>query len=105
MKEIVDKILQEEQAARQRLEASRKAAESMLLEAKKDSQDIIQRSLREATETAAGRKAAAWEQMAREKKESLDKTRIEVGNKSEALKKDIPAASRKIFLQVVDIQD
>jgi F0F1-type ATP synthase membrane subunit b/b' len=105
MKEIVDKILQEEQAARQRLEAARKAAESMVQEAQLDSRNLIQRSAQEAAAAAESRKAAASAQMSREKSDSLEKTRLEAGRKTEASIKDLSAVSQKIFRQVIDIQD
>ena len=105
MKDLVDKILQEEQSARQRLEAARKAAESMLQQAQLEAKNILQRSVQEETAAVEKDKTAALEEMSGEKQKSLDKTRAEVLLKSEAGKKKISAAAERIFRQVIDIQD
>ena len=105
MKDLVDKILQEEQSARQRIEAARKAAESMLTQAQLEAQNILSSSAQEEAASAERDKTAALARMAGEKQASLDKTRSEVLLKSEAGKEKISAAAEKVFRQVIDIQD
>jgi len=102
MKEIVEYILNEEEAARKRVQEAGVEAEKILSEARKRAVEVTEKTVSGEQEKAAGRKSEI------EKKLTADKNREVVGARNEAValreKKSsrIPDLAHSIFAEITD---
>lgn len=105
MKEIVDRILNEERLAQDRVEKARKDAEIVVLKARQEAQETIARSSNDALAVVERKKRESQQEFIRQKEEVLQKTRDEVAASINVLSKDIPGVAEKIFTRIMSIED
>lgn len=103
MKEIVEKILKEEQAASKTIEKAKKDAEGIILQAKKDAEGIIKKSILDAQDLAQNKKIEARKNFLSEKERILAETRSELIFQKARKEKDIPDISEKVFSRIINI--
>ena len=104
MKEIVDRILKEEQEAQGRLIQARQDAERMVTQAKKEAQAAVERSAAETEEFVRKRRADTRQQLLLEKEKALADTRSQVSARAKSREKSIAAVAQSVFTRVMDIQ-
>ncbi|MFA5255700.1 MAG: hypothetical protein WC419_03270 [Candidatus Omnitrophota bacterium] len=104
MREIVDRILQEEQSARSRLECAQNQSQEIILKAKEESASLIQDAIDKARDLAKNNREES------EKGFLLEKERILVEAKENAAlsrsrkEKDIVQTAKDIFLKIITIK-
>ncbi|MCK9594933.1 MAG: hypothetical protein PHH68_04335 [Candidatus Omnitrophica bacterium] len=101
MKEIVDRILQEEELARKRIEKADSEGKSMIAQAADESRKVIKDAISQADISAKGRKEEAYKVFIAEKEKALGQTREQISGKIEARSKDIPAIAERLFRRIV----
>jgi vacuolar-type H+-ATPase subunit H len=105
MKEIVDKILKEEQLAQERVESAKKESDLILQKARKEAKDMQENIEQELADLAQMKKESASDGFLKEKAQILNATRADISAKTEAKKKDIPVIARRVFDQSITIQE
>jgi F0F1-type ATP synthase membrane subunit b/b' len=105
MKEIVDRILREEEGARKRIEAARQEAQEALRQATAQSQTLIDKAVADAQAETEARKLQAQRQFGAEKETSLKETQESVAARRDEKARDIPALAHKFFLSLIHIQE
>ncbi len=103
MKEVVDKILKEEEQARKRIEKARLEGQDIVLKAQKDSQNIIEEALTQVNALVEKRKKESWEEFVSRKEKVLRDIREQLSAQRQAKNKDIPGIAQKIFSRVIEI--
>ncbi|MDD5173308.1 MAG: hypothetical protein PHV48_00560 [Candidatus Omnitrophica bacterium] len=104
MREIVDRILQEEQSARSRLECAQNQSQEIILKAKEEAASLIQDAIDKARDLAKNNREES------EKGFLLEKERILVEAKENAAlsrsrkEKDIVQTAKDIFLKIITIK-
>lgn len=104
MKEIVDRILQEEQLARSRVEQAQAQAHQIITAAKEEAASLIQRSVNDAKDLAESRKEAARKSFLEEKESILKGIKDDVALSRSKKEQDIPAIAAKIFSKIITIK-
>jgi vacuolar-type H+-ATPase subunit H len=102
MKEIVDRILQEEELARKKIENADKEGKSMVSQAAEESRKILKDAINQADLSAQGKKEEAYKAFIAEKEKVLKQTREQIFGKIEARNKDIPAIAGRLFAKVIE---
>jgi hypothetical protein len=105
MKETVDKILRQEEEARQRIEAARQEAQEMVRKAQKDADSLLEQSRKSSHDFAEARKEEAGKGFTLEKEKELKLTLEDISAKRREKEKDIALLSQKVFLGVIRIKD
>ncbi|MDD5347583.1 MAG: ATP synthase F0 subunit B [Candidatus Omnitrophica bacterium] len=105
MKEIVDKILREEEEARKRIEAARKQSQEALRAANDQAQFLVEKAVADAQAEAEARKQEAQRQFAAEKEKALKETQDGVASRRDEKARDIPALAHKFFLSITHIPE
>ncbi len=100
MKEIVERILREEQLARDRILVARKEAEDLLQKAKKDAASMISDADADLARTIEQKRQSAIDEYAALKDSQITHIRTDVSRQNEARQKDIPALVDRVFKQV-----
>lgn len=105
MKEIVDRILDEEKSARIRIEQAQSQADAIILKAREESKSLIEDTVKKAEESASQKKEQSRNTFLSDKdrmlKETSDNVSLSRGNRE----KDIPKIAHKIFSRVITIKD
>lgn len=104
MREIVEEILKEEEQARQRVEKARKDAENIILAARKDTNDFLDKAALELAELVRQRKEEAEKNFLREKEIALARTREESVTLRKEKEKTLTAISHRVFSRLIDIK-
>ena len=105
MKEIVERILNEERMAQDRIEKARTESEGSIQNARNQSRDMLSRSSEEAAAFVQQKKKGSQQEFIRQKEDMLAKTRAEVEKNNVVLSKDIPVISQKIFKKIISMQE
>jgi vacuolar-type H+-ATPase subunit H len=105
MKEIVERILNEERMAQDRIEKARTESEGSIQNARNQSQDMFSRSSEEAAAFVQQKKKGSQQEFIRQREDMLAKTRAEVEKNNVVLSKDIPVISQKIFKKIISMQE
>ena len=104
MREIVDRILQEEESARSRVDAAQNQAQNIILKAKEEAKILIQDAVNKARDMAENKKEEAEKSFLAQKenilKEASDSMAVARGSRE----KDIPEIARNIFLKIITIK-
>ncbi len=105
MKEVVERILREEEAARAKIEKAREEAEDIILRAKKGSRELIEERIRSAKDSAEKGREESERAFLSEKEKVLRETRDKSAALRKAREKDIPEIARRIFSRIMHIED
>lgn len=103
MKNIVEKILQEEKTAGRLIEESKLAAENMLIKARKDAESLMEKAMSDSAETAEKMKEDAEAKFLSEKEKMLQETKDLLAKLNKDREKNIPDISRRVFQRIVNI--
>ncbi|MFA4992090.1 MAG: hypothetical protein WC569_05890 [Candidatus Omnitrophota bacterium] len=103
MKEIVDRILKEEQAASRAIEKAKKDAEDIVARARKEAEESVRKTTIDAQDSARCKKTEAEKVFLSEKEKILGQVRAELVSMRQEKEKDIPGISGKVFSQIIDI--
>jgi len=103
MKETVDKILKAEGTARQKIERARKESLDIVQKAKEEAAKSIQAAVSAAEAAALASQDQSNKRYILEKEKELKAVKDKIS--SERIKKDIPAVSQKIFLEIIQKED
>lgn len=104
MREIVDRILQEEQFARSRVERAQDQSRDMLLKAKEEASFLIQDAAAKAQGLAQNNKKKAEESFLVEKERVLGEARDSAALSRSRKEKDIPKKAWDIFSKIITIK-
>jgi len=103
MKEVVDKILKEEEQARKLIEKTRLEVQDIISNAQKDSQDIVEQDIIQLNALIEGKRKDLEKEFISEKEKILRETQEELSAKRESRNKDIPGITQKIFSRIIKI--
>jgi len=105
MKEIVDRILKEEELARKKIQNAREEGENAVRKAEKDGQDMIERAASEFNESFERKKELTQNEFVLEKEKQLKQIREKLAALRKEKEKDIPSLAQKIFSRIIRIED
>jgi len=105
MKDVVEKILKEEERASKILQAAKEESERIVREAKKEKENIVTQAIAEADDSSYEQKDASAKRFMSEKEKILQETRKEILAIKEKKGKDLSEISKKVFYQIVTIKD
>lgn len=103
MREIVDRILQEEESARSRVERARNLAQDITLKAKEEAASLIQDAVDRAKGLAQNNKEEAEKSFLAEKDRILKEAEASAALSRSRREKDIPKIAADIFLNIVKL--
>jgi vacuolar-type H+-ATPase subunit H len=101
MKEIVNEILKEEDAARKVIEKTRLVAEEIVADAKNKAKSYLEKAETDLKQFLAQKQASAEKQFLTEKEKILKETEEESIRLRKSWEKDIPAIAKNLFSQVI----
>jgi vacuolar-type H+-ATPase subunit H len=104
MKEIVDKILRQEEEARQKIERARQEAQDLTRKAQKEADSLIEDALTSSRGVVQARREEADKGFILEKEKELKATLEDISAKRIMKEKDIPALSQKVFQRIIQIK-
>jgi len=104
MKETVDKILKQEDEARQKIEHARQESQDMIRKAQEQAASLIESSMASSQGAAQARKEEADKGFSLEKEKELKATLDNISVKRLDKEKDIAQLSRKIFQEIIQIK-
>jgi vacuolar-type H+-ATPase subunit H len=105
MKEIVDRILKEEEEARKAIERARSQAQETIRQAEAKARALLEDAHTQAQTLAQERKNQAAQEFLRQKQDALRSTETEISSRRQAKEKDIPAVAHRVFLKVISIEE
>lgn len=103
MKETVERILNAEEMARQKIEQARQESSDIVRKAKQEAGELIERTLGAAGVVAQARQDEADKEFIREKEKELKIILDKISAKR--VEKNIPAVSQRIFQEIIQIKD
>jgi vacuolar-type H+-ATPase subunit H len=104
MKETVDKILKQEDQARQKIEHARQESQELLRKAQKEADSLIDEALTSSQKVTQARKEEADKGFILEKEKELKSTLEDISTKRLAKEKDIARLSQKVFQRIIQIK-
>jgi vacuolar-type H+-ATPase subunit H len=104
MREMVDRILQEEQSARSRVERAQTQAQGIILKAKEASGILMQDAVDKARDLAESRKIEAKKNYLAQKEKILAEAKESAALSRSSREKDIPEIARKIFSEIITVK-
>ena len=105
MKDVVEKILKEEEKASKILQDAKEAADCIVKDAKKEKENIIDKAIKEADDFCHKEKEAAEKRFMTEKENTLKEVGIETLAIRERKNKDISQISKNVFSRIITIKD
>jgi vacuolar-type H+-ATPase subunit H len=103
MKEVVDKILKEEEQARKRIENARQEGQDIILKSQKESQGIIEQDIAQLNDSIEKKRQDLQKEFIAEKEKIIKETQEQVSAKREVKNKDIPEIAQRIFSRIIAI--
>ena len=103
MREIVDRILQEEQSARSRVERAQSQSRDIILKAKEEAASLIQDAVDKAGDLAQNNKEEAQMSFLAEKEKIIKEAKDAAALSRSRREKDIPKIAGDIFLNIVKL--
>ena len=103
MKNIIEMVLKEEDAARTRIEQARQDAEVAIARADKEAQDIVSRTAAELKEAVRVKREETQAEFLSEKETDLKAASEEYAGLRKKRERDIIPVARKTFLQIIHI--
>ena len=104
MKETVDKILKQEEEARQRIEQARQESQDLIRKAQKESASLIENASSSSHNLAQARKEEADKGFILEKEKELKATLNNISAERLVKEKDITLLSQKVFQRIIQIK-
>lgn len=104
MREIVDRILQEEQSARSRVERAQNQSQDIVLKAKEEANSLIQDAVDKAEDLAQSNKEEAEKSFLIEKDRALKETKDGAALSRSRGEKDLVKIARDIFSKIIAIK-
>jgi vacuolar-type H+-ATPase subunit H len=104
MKETVEKILKQEEDARQRIERARQESQDLIRKTQKESASLIDDALISSHNLAQARKEEADKGFNLEKEKELKATLDNISAKLLEKEKDIAQLSQKVFQRIIQIK-
>ena len=104
MREIVDRILQEEQSARSRVERAQNQSQDIILKAKEEASSLTQDTVNKAKDLAQNNKEEAEMSFLAEKERVLKEAKDDAALSRSRREKDIPKISGDIFSKIITIK-
>jgi len=101
MKEIIDRILNEEESARTKIEGSHSQAQALILKTKEEAESLIKEAVDSANGLARGKTEESEKAFLAEKENIIKETKAAVESVREARNKDIPKIVNEIFLKII----
>jgi vacuolar-type H+-ATPase subunit H len=101
MKQIVERILREEQLARDRIQAAKKQADESLVAAKKDAQKLLSDADADLARLIEQKRLTAIDEYNKTKDSEITQLRQDVSRQFDQRKKDIPGHVENVFSRVV----
>jgi vacuolar-type H+-ATPase subunit H len=105
MKEIVDRILKEEDEARRKIEQARQLGQSLVVKAQSDHQKIIEEVVAKVNQQVAEKTAQSREEFISQKEKALRQLQEQLDSQMQAKDKLIPTFAEKIFFRIIAIED
>jgi len=105
MKEVVDRILKVEEAARQKIERARQESQELARKAQKDAEALIEQAINDGQAAALARKDQVNQESIREKEIELKLTLDKISAKRIEKEKYIPEVSQRIFKRIIQIKE
>jgi vacuolar-type H+-ATPase subunit H len=103
MKEIIEKILKEEETAKKRIEESYRQAEQLIAQAKKESETVLNAARRDVQELVRNRHQEAEESFLKEKKAILAKAREDAVSLRMKQEQDVSRYAQDIFTRILGL--
>ena len=104
MREIVDRILQEEQSARSRVERAQNQSQDIVLKAKEEASSLIQDAVNRAEDLARNNKEDAEKNFLAEKERVLREAKDGAAFSRNRREQDIPKIAGDIFSKIITIE-
>ncbi|MCX5667599.1 MAG: hypothetical protein NTY34_04725 [Candidatus Omnitrophica bacterium] len=104
MREIVDRILQEEQSARSRVERAQNQSRDIILKAKEEAASLIQDAVDKAGDLAQNNKEEAQTSFLAEKEKIIKEAKDAAALSRSRREKDIAKKAGDIFLKIITIK-
>ena len=104
MRQIVDKILQEEQSARSRVERAQNQSQDIVLKAKEEAISLIQDAVNKASDLAQKNKDEAEKDILAEKERILNAAKENASLSRSRREKDIPKIAGDIFSKIITVK-
>ena len=104
MKETVDKILKQEEEARQNIEKARQESQDLTRKAQKEADSLIEDALTSSQEVVKERKEEADKGFILEKEKELKATLNNISAERLVKEKDITLLSQKVFQRIIQIK-
>lgn len=105
MKDIVEKILKEEEKASKILQDAKEEAGRIVRDAKKEKENIINQAILDADTLSYRQKEESEKKFVSEKEKVLKEAKKETLAIRDRKDKDISEISRKVFSQIITIKD
>jgi len=103
MKEVIERILQEEQDSKKKIEQAKQQAERIVSEARAQACKILEESAEQSRVSALERQKAVRAEYLAEKESMLNGAREEYAALRKAKEKNVPSAARKIFSEIISL--
>ena len=104
MKDVVEKILREEERASKIFQSAKEEADRIVKEAKKEKEDIISRAISQAEDSGHKEKQDSEKRFMSEKEKALRDVKTETLAIREKNDKDISEISKKVFSRIMTIE-
>ncbi len=104
MKEIIGKILREEETNRKKIEDARKQAEDAIAKARDKYQDIVDRAIHEAKQEALARRQDAEKEFLLQKEKILAELKAKLDDLEKEKSRAVSGAASQVFSQLTDIK-
>ncbi len=104
MREIVDRILQEEQSARSRVERAQNQSQEIVLKAKEEAISLIEDAVRKAEALARNKKEDAEQAFLSQKGKILGEAKEGAALSRSQREKDVPKIAGDIFSKIITIK-
>ena len=104
MREIVDRILQEEQSARSNVERAQNQSQEIILKAKEEAASLIKEAVNKAEDLAANKKEDSEKAFLAEKHKILNDAKDGAALSRSQREKDIPGIAAEIFSRIITIK-
>lgn len=101
MKQVIDRILKEEESARAKLDNAKIKAEDTILDAKKRAQVLMEEAVVSTSSFAKTKKEEFGKQFLSEREKTIKKAKEEISAVRTAKEKDIQKFADKIFSKVI----
>jgi len=103
MKEIIERILQEEQDSKRKIEQAKQKAEYILSEAKAQAGKILEESAEQSRISAQERREAARKECLAGKESKVNGARKEYAALRISKEQNIPSVARRIFSEIISL--